>query len=346
MSKSMKAIAALCVTAMLMSTNVQAVQSSEDVQNQINSQQAELNNLKKEKDQVLSEMQQYDDEIVDILSTIDVNNKKIDQILGDIDKASADIKLAEEDEEIAREKYYERLQLIYKNNNNVLVDILFSSSSLGDILQKIKVMKKIGDSTETILAELKDKQSSTKKKQEELVLENDKLEDTKKQNEMYLNEVQVKLDKANSLAKQLQEKENQKSKELESSKSTLADIEEQKRKEAEAAAAIASRGAIGNINYSKNFTMLSSAYTTGDPGVGTRTASGLPVKRDPNGYSTVAVDPSVIPLGTKLYIDGYGYAIAADTGGKIKGNKIDLFFYDSNTCNAWGRKLVKVCVVE
>ena len=59
---------------------------------------------------------------------------------------------------------------------------------------------------------------------------------------------------------------------------------------------------------------------------GGTTASGLQCVRKPEGISTVAVDPSVIPLGTYMYIDGYGYAIAADTGGAIKGNKIDIYY--------------------
>ena len=53
------------------------------------------------------------------------------------------------------------------------------------------------------------------------------------------------------------------------------------------------------------------------------TASGVPVTR-----GIVAVDPTVIPLGTRLYIPGYGFAVAGDTGGGIKGNMIDLGYPD------------------
>jgi 3D (Asp-Asp-Asp) domain-containing protein len=60
----------------------------------------------------------------------------------------------------------------------------------------------------------------------------------------------------------------------------------------------------------------------------------------------VAVDPSMIPIGSKLYIDGYGPARAVDTGGLIKGNRIDLFFDTESECQAWGRRSVTVFVME
>ena len=75
------------------------------------------------------------------------------------------------------------------------------------------------------------------------------------------------------------------------------------------------------------------------------TASGTKPVRDPNGWSTVAVDPNIIPLGTKLYIKGYGYAIAEDTGGVIKGYKIDLFMNSRQECNEFGRKNVEVQIL-
>jgi 3D (Asp-Asp-Asp) domain-containing protein len=67
------------------------------------------------------------------------------------------------------------------------------------------------------------------------------------------------------------------------------------------------------------------------------TATGLPV-----GWGVVAVDPSVIPLGTHMTIPGYGEAVAADTGGAVVGTTIDLWFPTVAQANAWGRRTVTI----
>lgn len=98
-------------------------------------------------------------------------------------------------------------------------------------------------------------------------------------------------------------------------------------------------GTIGNVV--KTLTMESTAYY----GHGT-TALGLKPVRNPNGLSTIAVDPNVIPLGTKVYVSDYGLAIAADTGGAIKGNIIDVFLNSYEECYSWGRRQVTVQILE
>jgi 3D (Asp-Asp-Asp) domain-containing protein len=60
----------------------------------------------------------------------------------------------------------------------------------------------------------------------------------------------------------------------------------------------------------------------------------------------IAVDPRIIPLGTRVYVDGYGYALAADTGGAIKGNKIDVCFETHDEALRWGMRNTKVYVLE
>lgn len=92
--------------------------------------------------------------------------------------------------------------------------------------------------------------------------------------------------------------------------------------------------------YKAVYTMEATAYTGGEC-----TASGIPPVRDPNGLSTIAVDPSIIPLGSKVYIPGYGEAIAADTGGAINGNIVDLYLNSHNECIQWGRQNVDVYVL-
>ncbi|MDP4143578.1 MAG: 3D domain-containing protein [Bacillota bacterium] len=100
----------------------------------------------------------------------------------------------------------------------------------------------------------------------------------------------------------------------------------------------------GRILYTSKISARATAYTA-DYRFGI-TASGARVKRDVNGYSSIAVDPRVIPLGTKLYVPGYGYGIAQDTGGAIKGNRIDLFFNSEADCYNWGVKDVDVYIVQ
>ncbi|MFL5937539.1 MAG: 3D domain-containing protein [Gaiellaceae bacterium] len=79
-------------------------------------------------------------------------------------------------------------------------------------------------------------------------------------------------------------------------------------------------------------TVTATAYST----EGT-TATGLPA-----GWGTVAVDPSVIPLGTRLTIPGYGEGVAADTGSAVAGSTIDLWFPTKQQALAWGRRVVVV----
>ncbi|WP_332633664.1 3D domain-containing protein [Halalkalibacter flavus] len=88
----------------------------------------------------------------------------------------------------------------------------------------------------------------------------------------------------------------------------------------------------------------STGKNPGDPSYGI-TFSGIQVKRDV--YSTIAADPNVYPIGTVLFIPGYGYGVVADTGSAIKGNRIDLYYETVNDVfNQWGKQEVEVFVVK
>ncbi|MDQ0191916.1 3D domain-containing protein [Paenibacillus wynnii] len=77
------------------------------------------------------------------------------------------------------------------------------------------------------------------------------------------------------------------------------------------------------------------------------TYSGVKVRRDKNALSTIAADPKVLPMGSILYIPGYGYAVVADTGSAIKGRKIDLYFATTKQVyKEWGKKIVEVQLIK
>jgi len=92
-------------------------------------------------------------------------------------------------------------------------------------------------------------------------------------------------------------------------------------------------------------TMVATAYEPGPRSCGRHadgiTATGVPARR-----GVIAVDPRVIPLGSTVYVEGYGYALAADVGGAIKGNKIDLCYATVRECLQFGRRKVLMWVVK
>jgi uncharacterized protein YabE (DUF348 family) len=101
----------------------------------------------------------------------------------------------------------------------------------------------------------------------------------------------------------------------------------------------------GNDKVGKEFFVSSTAYTAYCNGCSGVTSTGINLKANPNA-KVIAVDPRVIPLGTKVYVEGYGYAVAGDTGSAIKGNKIDVFFATKAEAYRWGRKQVKIKILE
>lgn len=95
----------------------------------------------------------------------------------------------------------------------------------------------------------------------------------------------------------------------------------------------------------KEFTVSASAYTASCKGCSGVTRTGLNLKKNP-GLKVIAVDPKVIKLGTKVHVEGYGYAVAGDIGSAIKGNKIDVFMPSHSNALKWGRKNVKIKILK
>ncbi len=104
------------------------------------------------------------------------------------------------------------------------------------------------------------------------------------------------------------------------------------------------------VEFERSLNVQATAYCANDPSAGTtgRTATGrraVPGAGSRENPHIIAVDPRVIPLGTEVYIEGYGYAVAQDTGGAIKGERIDLLVGSQQAAYSFGRRNLKIYIL-
>lgn len=111
-----------------------------------------------------------------------------------------------------------------------------------------------------------------------------------------------------------------------------------------ASAATVSRGSKEPAS-GKEFYVTATAYTPYCNGCSGTSATGIDL-RSSSGLKVIAVDPSVIKLGSKVWVEGYGTAIAGDTGGAIKGNKIDILVQTEAQASNWGVRKVRIKVLN
>ena len=101
--------------------------------------------------------------------------------------------------------------------------------------------------------------------------------------------------------------------------------------------------ATSNQSGGRTLNVQATGYSYSEPGLSYYTATGIDLRKNP---TVIAVDPSVIPLGSLVEVPGYGIAIAGDTGGAIKGNIIDLHFTTVEQANQWGRRNVTIRILN
>lgn len=103
---------------------------------------------------------------------------------------------------------------------------------------------------------------------------------------------------------------------------------------------VGSTGIIDGMSFLREIDVRVTAYTPTDPGCTGVTATGTKA-----GYGTIAVDPSVIPLGSTVYVPGYGVAVAADTGGAIIGHRVDVCYESKADALEWGVQNLSVYIL-
>ena len=331
-----------------------------------------------------SKIEELNAEIASINSKLTENKEAITSIETQIQSTESKLEQTKEEIEEAQLTLDNRVRNMYKTNmtSNILVSII-TSKSISDLFSKVQAISKIVSTDKQILSNINEKKveldltiETLNTKNSELVLlkntiEEDlkTIEDKKAEQEQYVEQLNSEKEAVFSVIE-----ENEKlliSKPLSIANSSSASVSELQSAIDTLNSYIPLLNSSTTINMAKegisnakakiselNAPSIPTTGTTVGEAIKTLsmestayyghgiTASGLKPVRNPDGISTIAVDPNVIPLGSKVYVSGYGLAIAADTGGAIKGNIIDVYLNSYEECMSWGRRQVTVQILE
>ena len=223
-----------------------------------------------------------------------------------------------------KEQLESRVVFSYKYSRNNVIKMLTTARDINEFITVLYLLRNIMKRDAELIESIRlDKESYDRlmRKSEEKKKE---LEITKKDQEAEQEKLESHLDKAEML---LEKVKGEKS----TVQQTLAAIRER-----------IARIQPADITLTGEWSMVATAYFAGGGGLNGNgiTATGLRARK-----GIVAVDPRIIPLGTVVYIEGYGQALAADTGGWIKGNRIDLCYDTLEECYRYGRRKIYVYLV-
>ena len=373
----------LAITILLSSLSTIATQATTP-QDTINENLSKYKQLDSEILDLDSKIEELNAEITTINSKLTENKEAIDSIENQIQSTESKLEQTKEEIEEAQITLDNRVRNMYKTNisSNMIVSII-TSTSISELFSRIQSISKIITTDKKILININEKKDSLNKDIETLNTKNNELKILQTTIENDLKVVEEKKEEQEEYSAKLNAEkeavfavieENEKtliSKPLSIANSSTASISELQNAIYTLNSYIPLLNSSTTINMAKEGISNAKAriselntptVPTTSTEVGTAiktlimestayyghgiTASGLKPVRNPDGISTIAVDPNVIPLGTKVYVSGYGLAIAADTGGAIKGNIIDVFLNTHEECMSWGRRQVTVQILE
>ncbi|WP_257471527.1 cell wall-binding protein EntB [Bacillus cereus] len=297
---------------------------------------------------------------VSFLSSTAPTEKKTEEKTKQVAKVQKSVKEEKEvkTQKVAKAKETTKAQEIVKPKEEVKVkeepkvQEIVKPKEEAKVKEEVKAQEIVKPKEEAKVKEEEKAQEIVKAKEEEKVQEIAKAKEEEKAREIAKTKEE---EKAREIAKA---KEEEKAREIAKTKEEEKAREIAKAKEEEKAREIAKakeeerakEASKNNIQSAKReLTVVATAYTADPSENGTYggrvlTAMGHDLTANPN-MRIIAVDPKVIPLGSKVWVEGYGEAIAGDTGSAIKGNRIDVLMGSKSKAMNWGRQTVKVKIL-
>lgn len=315
--------------------------------------QAKQESVKKQLDQNSNELSGKMDEINQVyqkLSDLEGKKKETEQR---ITQTQAKLQQAQQEKKNRVRDAKERLcELQKRQGTNTSLSILEKSTSLTQWLRSMIALQRLqsvyNDSLAAVkqsIVDISQAKEQLQGYQSNLASQERQVNDQKAVLDSQMSDLKKKIADGQSEMKQLADREQQAKAMEEAQKQQQASNQKQQVQQTSTKTVDNSKAATSaeNVSGSKTLTMSATAYSTEANGMGTYSATGINLKQHP---SCVAVDPSVIPLGSIIWVSGYGVSVAGDTGTAIKGNVIDLHFATVAQSMAWGRRTVTVKILN
>ncbi|MED1830650.1 cell wall-binding protein EntB [Bacillus thuringiensis] len=285
---------------------------------------------------------------VSFLSSTAPTEKKTEEKMKQVAKVQKSVKEKKEvkTQKVAKAKETTKAQEIVKPKEEAKVSEKVKVKEEPKVQEIVKPKEEAKVKEEVKVKEEPKAQEIVKPKEEAKVKEEVKVKEEPKAQEIVKHKEEAKVKEEVKVKEELKAQEIVKHKEEAKAKEEEKAREIAKAKEEEKAREIAKN----NIESAKReLTVVATAYTADPSENGTYggrvlTAMGHDLTANPN-MRIIAVDPKVIPLGSKVWVEGYGEAIAGDTGSAIKGNRIDVLMGSKSKAMNWGRQTVKVKIL-
>ncbi|MEK5379106.1 3D domain-containing protein [Niallia sp. FSL W8-0635] len=382
--KKLMAISLSSVIFLTSTIMVQAETSQETLnkaKNQLNQNEQLINEKEAEKQKTLKELEAVQEDLKSVETVMQQNKEKIANLQAKIEETQQQIEKKKEEIVVLEDKVLARKDVMKErlvslqntDQTNVVLEVLLNAKDFADFISRATAIsiifdgdKNILDQQEADLKKIEEEKLAIDQQEEELTGQYDQL--AASQNELQQNlakrkdAVSAVQKKFASISKEVQLAESQKNavlaqiSEAESAlKKEQAEVKQNTVVKVSTSDKVASVSSEPKSSSSKKSSSKSSssndvmyvtatAYSHQDTKADI-TALGYNIKKNKN-MKLIAVDPAVIPLGSKVWVEGYGEAIAGDTGGAIKGHKIDVLMSSSSKAKAWGRKTVKIKILN
>jgi 3D (Asp-Asp-Asp) domain-containing protein/septal ring factor EnvC (AmiA/AmiB activator) len=261
--------------------------------------------------------------------------------------AAQRLRIARRAQAIAQRRLAERLTALYVEGEPDPIEIILGASSLEEAITAVDSLSRFAEEDERIASQASETRNELREALDRLAARQQELRLAAAEARSARDALAAAIAEKRSYLASLEREQRLNEAEIERLEAEAAEAEARSAELEEDARAMApspgqtpasapAEGPSGRAEGGRLLTVDAVAYSL--PGY---TASGLPVRK-----GVVAVDPTVIPLGTRLYVPGYGPAIAADVGTAIKGLIIDLWFPTYEQAAAWGRRTVTITVYD